>query len=109
MPTKKRTNMTSGLCDVVQRITEILDAAFASEQRARQGKRDAQMPRTTPYTNMVFEAIINTAIKDAESVDCTTSQFVAGLREMLDILKDRLSLSEDELSSVDGDEFWSVE
>ena len=50
----------------------------------------------------VFEKMAEDLIADAEGVDCPLSEFRDGLRTILDAVRERLSLVEDELGRTEG-------
>ncbi len=66
------------------------------------------MPKTTKkkFDENVWSEIAEKAIEDAENVDCPGTQFVRGLREIVDILRSRLESAQDEFGDADeeGDE-----
>jgi hypothetical protein len=58
------------------------------------------------FDENVWSKIAETAIEEAENVDCPGPQFVLGLREIVDILRSRLESAQDEFGDADeeGDE-----
>lgn len=59
------------------------------------------------FDEMVFSKIAETAIAEAENVDCPGTKFVAGLREIIEVLQSRLESARDEFGDdedEDGDD-----
>lgn len=56
------------------------------------------------YDELVWSGIAERAIEEAENVDCPGTKFVAGLREMIDILQSRLESARDEFGDDEDDE-----